>query len=150
MSYANFWQRIFAAAIDGGIIYFSLIIVVESNQNNPVLAFSSLAISFIGSFFLVAFLSVRYSGTPGLLLLGCQIVDAKSGNSISTRQALLRSLGIFLCVLSGGLGFLWIIFTKQKQALHDRIAKTIVVFNGTVDLFDESQKSLKQVLSELR
>lgn len=150
MAYANFLQRINSASIDCLIFFVYLLFVVKGGEQDPTLAIVSFFIATTFALFVTALLSVRYSGTPGNLLLNCQIVDAETGNPVSFKQAILRSIGLFLTIASLGLGFLWVLFNKRKQALHDRIANTIVVYNGTIDMFDESQKTLRQLISEVR
>ena len=101
-------------------------------------------------FVLTIALWVRYQGTPGKLLLGCQVVDASTGEPIGYRQAVIRYLGYFVSAMTLFVGFLWIGWDKRKQGFHDKMANTVVVYNGVVDFFDESQKSLDQLISELR
>lgn len=150
MTYAGFLQRISGALIDGVIFLFVASFLIRGQQNDPVQAASFFILLLLFALAFAAFVSVRYSGTPGNLLLNCQIVDAQTGNPVSAKQAILRSLGIFLTIITLGIGFLWIIIDKQKQALHDKFSNTIVVNSGTVDRFDESQKTLRQLLSEVR
>lgn len=150
MAYASFLQRISSATIDVLIFAFILSFIVKGGADDPLLLVVSLLPSVVVLLFLVAILSVRYSGTPGNLLLNCQIVDADSGNPITFKQSLHRSIGLFWTLASFGLGLLWILFDKNNQALHDKIANTIVVYNSTIDMFDESQKSLQQLISEVR
>jgi uncharacterized RDD family membrane protein YckC len=92
----------------------------------------------------------RYMGTPGKLLLGCQVVDADTGEPITYRQGIIRYVGYFVSIMSLFIGFLWMIWDKRHQTFHDKMANTVVVYNGYVDLFDESQKSLQQLMSEVR
>jgi uncharacterized RDD family membrane protein YckC len=150
MTYASFMQRISGAMIDGVIFLFVASFFIRGHQNDPFLATSYFLVAVLFALIVVAFVSVRYSGTPGNLLLNCQIVDAQSGNSVSVKQAILRSMGIFLTISTFGIGFLWILVDKKRQALHDKLSNTIVVFSGTVDHFDESQKTLHQLISEVR
>lgn len=150
MAYASFLQRISSATIDGAILVIYLSIFVKGGEDDPLLFATSLALAIIIALLLTAILTVRYSGTPGNLLLNCQIVDARTGNPVSFKQSFHRSIGLFWTLASLGLGLLWILFDKHKQALHDKIANTIVVYNGTVDMFDESQKTLQQLISEVR
>jgi uncharacterized RDD family membrane protein YckC len=49
---------------------------------------------------------------------------------MSVRQACLRTLGYLLSFATCGAGFLWVLFNQQKQALHDRIANTVVIDDG--------------------
>lgn len=66
--------------------------------------------------------------TPGKKLLNIKIVDAKTMQDISNKQAITRSLGYIPSTLLFGLGFLIIIFRKNKQSLHDMLADTVVVY----------------------
>ena len=136
--------------IDGAIFMFVVSFLVRGHQNDPQLVGVYFIVTFFTALVFVAIVSVRYSGTPGNLLLNCQIVDAGTGNSITLQQSARRSMGIVLTVATLGIGFLWILFSKNNQALHDRISDTVVVHSGTIDRFDESQKTLRQLLSEVR
>jgi len=150
MIYAGFLQRIGGALIDSLIFLFAFVALAGNNQDDPTAMIIYFFLFLILTLLLVAFLTVRYSGTPGNLLTNCQIVDAITGNSVTWKQSLRRSIGLLWTMISGGLGLLLIIFDRQKRALHDRVAGTVVVFSGTIDRFDESQKSLRQLLSEVR
>ena len=93
---------------------------------------------------------VKLFATPGKLLMGCQIVDAGSGEPVSVRQGVFRYLGYYVSVLPLGLGFFWIAWDRRKQGFHDKIANTVVLHNAQLRVDDESQKSLQQLISELR
>ena len=150
MTYASFLQRLSGAIIDCAIFVFVVSILMNGIQNFPSLVAVCVSIAMVVALCLIAIASIRYSGSPGSLLLNCQVVDAKTGNPITVRQGFRRSLGLFLTIASFGLGFLWILVDKNNQALHDKFAGTVVVTNGMVDMFDESQKSLRQLISEVR
>ncbi|MDH5300760.1 MAG: RDD family protein [Gammaproteobacteria bacterium] len=93
---------------------------------------------------------VRFGGTPGKLLMRCHVVDADTGKLITPAKAVIRYLAYFLSLLPFGLGFFWILWDKRKQGFHDKIAKTVVVVEHEHWQVDESQKSLDQLLQELR
>lgn len=76
---------------------------------------------------LIVFFWVRYRGTPGKLLMDCQVVDAKTLENLRPSQAILRYLGYFLSLLPLGLGFLWIIWDKKRRGFHDLLARTVVI-----------------------
>jgi len=95
-------------------------------------------------FFLRLWLDVNLQGTPGKLLLGCRIVDARTGGRISYRQALVRGLGMLLAALPAGLGLLRVGWNRNKQGLHDTLAGTLVM------LEDDALKSLSQLAREAR
>lgn len=92
---------------------------------------------------IIVFCWVFLRGTPGKLLMGLNVVDARSGQAVGVLQAILRYLGYFVSALPLGLGFLWILWDKRKQGFHDKIAKTLVVRE------DESRKSLAELQKEL-
>ena len=71
--------------------------------------------------------------SPGKRALHLQIVDADTGERMTVRQAGLRTLGYLLSFATCGAGFLWLLFNQRKQALHDRIANTIVIDDGAHD-----------------
>ena len=150
MTYAGFWRRAGAMIIDS--IIYTIFLALLFGRDYVEADFWSLQgmVSNIVSLLLVVTLWVRYSGTPGKLLVGCQVVDATTGDPINFKQGVIRYLGYFVSVLTLGIGFLWVIWDKQKQGFHDKLANTVVVYNGTVDLFDESQKTLTQLISEVR
>jgi uncharacterized RDD family membrane protein YckC len=65
--------------------------------------------------------------TPGKKFLHIKIVDANSFKDITNKQAITRSLGYIPSTLLLGLGFLIIIFRKDKRSLHDLLANTAVI-----------------------
>jgi len=87
---------------------------------------------------------VRLQGTPGKLLMGCRIVDAKTGMAPGLGKSIIRLLGYLVSALPLGLGFLWILLDSRGQGWHDKLAGTYVVID------DESQKQLQQLAQELR
>jgi len=86
---------------------------------------------------------VYLQGTPGKLLMGCRIVDAKTGMAPSVGKAIVRYIGYFISALPLGLGFLWILWDPRRQGFHDKLGGTEVLLD------DESQKSLKILAREL-
>jgi uncharacterized RDD family membrane protein YckC len=66
--------------------------------------------------------------TLGMALFGLQVVTAEGG-PISPRQAVLRTITLPLSVLLLGLGFLGILFQRERRALHDRMGGTSVVYS---------------------
>ena len=74
----------------------------------------------------------RYrSATPGKMLIGAVIVDAATLGRPSTRQLVIRYVGYLASILPLGLGFLWIAWDARKQAFHDKLANTLVVYRPT-------------------
>ncbi|MFM0326888.1 RDD family protein [Caballeronia glebae] len=65
--------------------------------------------------------------SPGKRVVRSRIVDADSHEPMTRRQAVLRTMGYALTFAICGAGFVWVMFNPRRQALHDRIANTVVV-----------------------
>lgn len=64
--------------------------------------------------------------TPGKMLFKIRVVGT-DGHSLSLMKSFLRWIGYYLSTIPLMLGFLMIFFTRQKQALHDKVAGTYVI-----------------------
>jgi uncharacterized RDD family membrane protein YckC len=65
--------------------------------------------------------------SPGKRVVRLRIVDADTGKPMTARQAMMRTVGYLLTFCIFGAGFLWVFFNPRKQALHDRLANTVVI-----------------------
>lgn len=66
---------------------------------------------------------IYWSATPGKMIMHMKIVDENTLQQPTKWQLIKRFFG-YLTALFG----IWsIIFSKQRQALHDKIAKTVVI-----------------------
>ncbi|MBV2240529.1 RDD family protein [Bacillus inaquosorum] len=68
----------------------------------------------------------NWRGTLGKKIIGSQIVRDETYEKISVPQAIVRYLIAWVHVFSR-LIYLTAAFTKKKQAVHDMVAKTIVL-----------------------
>lgn len=71
--------------------------------------------------------------TPGNRLLGIRVVNADGGR-IRFRQSLRRVVGMALAALPLGAGFLPVLTDDRRRGLHDRIAGTVVRWDGDEEL----------------
>jgi uncharacterized RDD family membrane protein YckC len=150
--YAGFWRRLAAWLLDTllvaalftcGLLVWSGISGHQSGWDSP--ATPALVAAVAGSAFLAGcWLNARLQGTPGKLLMGCLVVDAATGQRISVRKSVLRSLAMLLSAVPAGLGFLAIGWNRRRQGLHDRLAGTLVVIE------DDAHKSADRLAAELR
>jgi uncharacterized RDD family membrane protein YckC len=69
---------------------------------------------------------VRSGQTPGKRLLHLKVVRC-DGQPLSWGTAIGRYLGYIVSALPLYLGFLWILWDRNKQGFHDKIAGTVVV-----------------------
>ncbi len=66
--------------------------------------------------------------TLGMATFGIQVVTAE-GRPIGSRRAALRTLGLVLTLLTLGIGFLGIVYQRERRALDDFVAGTSVVYD---------------------
>lgn len=93
--------------------------------NHRVVAFSVLT---VWEFLYFAYQWAVSGKTIGMAIFGVQVVTVQGG-PISPRQAVLRTVGLALTLLTLGIGFLGIIFQRERRALDDFIAGTAVVYD---------------------
>ena len=158
--YAGFWRRVAAFAIDAGLVFLvtgvaQLFTLALAMLPQALAADARIHIQTdwatqlgVAAVTLVAW--VKFFGTPGKLLLDCYVVDAATGQRVTWRQAAMRYVGYLLALLPMGLGFLWVVFDKQKRGWHDRLARTLVITQPERAFDDESKKDLARILGELR
>jgi uncharacterized RDD family membrane protein YckC len=82
---------------------------------------------FAWEFFYYAYFWTASGKTPGMVLLGVQVVG-QDGSRPGSRRGLIRTLAFPLSFILLGLGFLGILLGRDRRALHDVIAGTAVVY----------------------
>ncbi|MCG3206140.1 MAG: hypothetical protein KCHDKBKB_02867 [Elusimicrobia bacterium] len=134
--YGAFWRRAVGFLIDsvGYAVLFVLLLNVFSPQFVMVAADTSDQVlkPILGPLFFVfmwlysaIWESSRLQASPGKWLMQVKVTDI-SGNQISFWRATARFWGKQLSLLIV-VGFCFPFFTRRKQALHDLIARTLVV-----------------------
>jgi uncharacterized RDD family membrane protein YckC len=130
--YAGFWIRFLASLIDSILLSMllapSLPLLIGEASVDPMssLNFSiSLLISLAAT---VLFWRYR-SATPGKMVLGLHIVDAKTGGKPTGSQLFIRYLGYYVSLIPLGIGFIVIGLDARKQGWHDKMSGTCVVKN---------------------
>ena len=102
---------------------------------------------FAWEFFYYAYSWTASGRTPGMWLLGVQVVG-QDGSRAGTRRGLVRTLAFPLSFILLGLGFISILFKHDRRALHDLIADTAVIYSW--DARDARLRSLARGGSEPR
>lgn len=138
MKYAAAHKRFFAFFTDLFILFgFYLLtgfLLGISALSNKLIALPLLGLWFFGGLLLASWLyhaileSSKWKATIGKRFFGLQVVGLE-GNQISFLRASLRHFSKALSRFIVFVGFLMIFFTKKKQALHDKIASTVVIEN---------------------
>ena len=137
---AGFLRRSAAAAIDGTVVLLfqlliSIVLVGGLSLSTSRDDFGTADLPYYGmtAGFLILYFAVAESGphaaTWGKRALGLAVRD-RTGEPPGFRRALLRLLLRFLTTGTLLLGWLTILFTPRRQALHDLLSGTVVVVVG--------------------
>jgi hypothetical protein len=74
------------------------------------------------------FFTTKYGHTPGKKFFGLKIVKVDPSGQIGALDGFLREVvGKFISSLFLSIGYLWILFDKNRQGWHDKIANTRVI-----------------------
>lgn len=72
--------------------------------------------------------------TPGCRVMGVRVLDDRTGRApLRMRQALVRIVGCIVSTLMLCAGFLLILVDDRRRGLHDRMARTVVVYTSKED-----------------
>ena len=83
------------------------------------------SILFVVTYGFFALFWVRSGQTLGMIAW-CLRVEDNDGYALTLKQALLRYLAAFIA-LGSGIGYLWMLFSKNKLAWHDSWSNTRIV-----------------------
>jgi uncharacterized RDD family membrane protein YckC len=144
VAWGGFWRRFWAYWLDAVISWIlglglSVIARVsagvtiwplwkESAQATPMLNVVELVLGLL--LWLAYFAGLESSesqATPGKRVLGLKVTDL-AGRRISFGRAVARRFAMLLSVLTLGVGFAMAGFTRRRQALHDMVAGTLVIY----------------------
>jgi uncharacterized RDD family membrane protein YckC len=147
-AYAGFWIRVLASIIDSLVLaplYIPLAIRaidrmhITSSTDVSTIDFSQVGGEVAGWALVLLFVRYLYelvmigqwNATVGKFAVGIR-VRRTDGSPATWREAALRPLlelviGVLRLSLASLLDDLWMLWDKQKQTLHDKIASTIVV-----------------------
>ena len=120
---ASFGVRLVAAIIDGillAIVGFVIRLLLGDAIGSALNLLLGLAY--------YAYLEGSPSGqTVGKRAMNIRVIDFAGGGPIGLGRALLRYVGRILSAIPCGLGYFWMLWDKEKQTWHDKIATTVVV-----------------------
>ena len=132
LEYASIGRRFLAMIMDGVLLNLLLAFPSATMMQSLGLApqqgamAATVAILFWCWLYFALFESSRFQATPGKRAMGIVVTDL-AGRRIPLGRASLRYAGKLLSGLILMLGFVMAIFSPRKQALHDRLAATLVL-----------------------
>jgi uncharacterized RDD family membrane protein YckC len=154
MQYAGFWVRFWAQAIDSLIWTPLLILVYLKFTLDAILMGAGESLAFL--YFLLSVLTPwlysalfeagKWQATPGKRILGVYVTDM-NGRRISFGRATERYFSKFFSSLIFGIGYIIAGLTQNKQALHDKIANTLVFHGKPEEDLDEVRPLVSPQLS---
>jgi len=118
---AGFGERLVAWIID-----FVAIVVLEVIFARIVPALS-VVIGVLGLAYFIYFEGSPSGQTVGKKIMNIRIVDATNGGPIGYGRATLRYFAKILSGIPCGLGYFWMLWDKDKQTWHDKLATDVVV-----------------------
>lgn len=124
--YAGFWRRAGAVLIDALLLSLPSLVYERfaGDQADVWMGFALWAL--VDGLYYSGFHASRWQATPGKRAFGIKVTDL-TGARISLPRALVRYFASWLSALLLCIGYLMAAWTPRKQALHDRIAATLVV-----------------------
>ena len=121
--YAGFWIRFAAMVVDMVVVAIPTLII-QSLFGSLILSY---VISCIVPWVYFSLMTYYKAATLGKMLMGIRVVSIDQ-KRLTLKQVLLREIvGKFVSGLLFVFGYIIVAFTSKKQAVHDMLAKTIVV-----------------------
>lgn len=120
---AGFWLRFAAVVIDA--IVLGIVTVPLQLALDPALYYA-LAIP-LGVAYYVLLEGGAKGQTVGKMAVGIRVYDLAGGGSIGYGRAFMRYVGRILSGMVVLLGYLWMLWDKEKQTWHDKFAGSVVV-----------------------
>jgi uncharacterized RDD family membrane protein YckC len=128
--YGSFWNRFFAAVIDGFIVGIPMLgmnfFIFGVTPMSPQPNFLGAGFNIVVAWLYDAYLTSTRGATIGKSALSLEVTDMY-GNRITFANATGRHFAKILSGMIALIGYLMAAFTEKKQALHDIIASTVVV-----------------------
>jgi uncharacterized RDD family membrane protein YckC len=121
---AGFWVRFGALLVDVLVLLIPSIILLLIFKQGAVYQLLSTILS-------LAYFTYFEGGATGQTLgkkaLGIRVYDLKQGGPIGYGRGFLRQIGKYISGFVILIGYLWMLWDKEKQCWHDKIAGDVVV-----------------------
>lgn len=134
MEYVGFWPRVGASLLDTLfvlVITWPLLIWIYGwayfGSEKLIAGPADLLLSWVFPAVACILFWIHKRATPGKMAISAVVVDATTGESLTTGQAIGRYLAYFVSTIPLGLGLIWVGIDPRKQGWHDKLANTVVV-----------------------
>jgi uncharacterized RDD family membrane protein YckC len=120
---AGFGTRLGAFIIDILILSIPTFIVLVATDQTV----ANIVSTVLGIVYYTAFEGSATGQTLGKRALGIRVIDFRTGGRLGYGRALLRYIGRILSSIPIFLGYFWMLWDKENQTWHDKIANSVVV-----------------------
>jgi uncharacterized RDD family membrane protein YckC len=119
---AGFWRRFAAVLIDGILLGIVIAILTAALKTTGYV---------LGVLIEIGYFTYFEGGpngqTPGKMALGIRVIDFQTGGSIGYGRAAIRWFSRILSTVVIYVGYLWMLWDREKQTWHDKLAGSVVV-----------------------
>lgn len=120
---AGFWRRFGAAIIDG--ILLSIVFVPFSLALDPALYYAIATPAGIAYYVLLE--GGPRGQTLGKMAVDIRVIDLAQGGPIGYGRGFIRYIGRIASFIVFFLGYLWMLWDRERQTWHDKMAGSVVV-----------------------
>jgi uncharacterized RDD family membrane protein YckC len=120
---ASFGARLLAVIIDGillAVVYGVMLAIFDA-------AIAQIVDIVVGLAYWGYFEGSPSGQTVGKRAMGIRVIDFSTGGPLGFGRALVRYVGRIASSIVCLLGYFWMLWDKEKQTWHDKIANTVVV-----------------------
>ena len=118
---AGFWRRVGAVVIDGLLLGLVQLLVLR------LLGTAGYVFEFVLQAGYFTYFEGSSGQTPGKRVASIRVADIETGEPIGYGRALGRYLFSLLSALIVYLGYLWMLWDREKQTWHDKVSRAVVV-----------------------
>ena len=121
---SGFWRRFAALFLDGLVLLIpSVILLLIFKQGAAYQAVSTI----VSLAYFTYFEGGPSGATPGKRAMGIRVYDFREGGAIGYGRGFLRQIGKWLSTIPLFLGYFWMLWDKENQTFHDKLAGSVVV-----------------------
>lgn len=134
LEYVGFWPRVGASLLDTLFVFvitWPLLIWIYGwayfGSEKLIAGPADLLLTWVFPAVACVLFWIHKRATPGKMAISAEVVDATTGDALTTGQAMGRYLAYFVSTIPLGLGLIWVGLDPRKQGWHDKLANTVVV-----------------------
>ncbi len=127
---AGFGVRLGALIIDGiivAVVPLILIIAGGASSSKGLIAVGYILLIAGGIAYEIYFIGGASGQTPGKKMLNIRVVDFNTGGPIGYGRSFIRLIGRYISAIPCYLGYFWMLWDREKQCWHDKMANDVVV-----------------------